>query len=219
MTISTVYTKSLQLPVYVLYQCQSCKKPVAVIGSVNIFASYSDRGTWTKKGLSKREGKTTDFLVARAVDEKTRLKKSVQPVRKEYRRVSCSCPYCGHSSLCVHDKSEEDRIGTRAAWIAAAAVFAALLVYFLASGSLSAGAAVFFSALAGGVVALVAPAFVESYENILMKKVRKTATPMISANKALLLSEAESHPFYKDVDTAVISLLPDVLDPRISKQS
>lgn len=212
MSVYTVYTKTLHVPVYVLYQCQSCKKTVVDKGSYDVSSSYSDEGTWTKKGVAKREQRSDERLLSEATKAMSNFQDNVVPITSGFNRVNCKCPCCYHSSLSKYDKDDIKKMKNRLTWIVAAIVFLALIVLSISGGGLSFGSIILVTFFTTGILSIFGESIIDLYNYCLMKKAYKKFNPMISANKNMLIEKASASVEYKDTDFSNIQDLPDILE-------
>lgn len=212
MSVYQIITKTFHLPVYVLYRCQSCKKAIIVKGAYDLSSTYSTRGAYTKKGLTKREDKADEILFASSIEQAALLQNETRSVTREYQRIQCSCPYCGHPSLSKYDKATMDRIFALPGLIFMAACF--LITFFsVQTGNIWGKLVVSIIAgfFGGGILTSLAQSVLKMYDKYLVNAAAKEAEPMISMNKELLKQAAATSPSYKDVDLSPVMDMPDVL--------
>ena len=214
MSVYTVYTKTLHVPVYVLYQCQACKKLVVDKGSYDVSSSFSDEGTWTKKGVAKREQACDDRLLSEAIEAMSELQDSVVPITSEFHRINCKCPYCHHSSLSKYDKDDIKHMKNRLTLIVAAVVFLALIILSIIGGGLDigVGGVILATIVATGILSIFGEGIIDLYNTFLMLNAYNKINPMISANKKLLKEKASASVAYRDIDFSNIQDSPDILE-------
>lgn len=218
MSVYQIITKTLHLPVYVMYQCQSCKKAIMVKGAYDISSSYSTKGAITNKSLTKREDRADELLFASSTELASLLQNEIRSVTSEYRRIQCSCPYCGHPSLSKYDKATIDRIFALPTIILMVACF--LISFFTAKADSIWGTlvvAIIAGFFGGRILASLAQSVLKMYDKYLVYATAKKAEPMISMNKELLKQVAAASPYYKDVDLSYVIDMPDILIVHPSK--
>ena len=209
MSVYTVYTKTLHVPTYVLYQCQSCKKTVVDKGSFDISASYSDEGTWTRKGVMKRELRANDRLLSEATKALSELQDTVVIIERDFRRINCQCPYCYHASLSKYDNDTIKQIKKRLALIIFASI---MLIIFILSTIMDSASTIIAMLVMIGILSVFGSSIFGLYDNYQIRNAYKENNPMISANKKLLIEKANASPIYRDVDFSIIQDMPDILD-------
>ncbi len=210
MSVYHVYTKKAHVPVFVLYRCQKCKKVVAVWGTFDFSASYTDRGAWSAKRVREREEDATMELTASANGMQSFLRKDVMQVIEDYRRIQCKCPHCGHLSL--GKLGNIDLLKTRFArvMLAAAILFAAFMGIQSKSINTFLGG-LLFGVPAGGLLTLLFGSIMEKINARQMKSVIRETIPLISANKKVLMNEADKSREYQGADFSAIQDQPDIL--------
>lgn len=216
MSVYTVYTRTVHIPSYVLFKCPKCGNAVVCKGSYDVASSYSNQGTWTKRGVEKRKAKSDDYLLSQISEESEKLKASVIPVGNDYRRVHCTCPCCGHSSLSKF--ADKKKVKDRLFWITLLSVLLLLTVVQVVSNSFHLGATLLGTVVIAGIASIFGEGILDIVENTLAKSSYKDATPMLSANRRLLKEKAASMPVYHNVDFTPVMEMPVILDIKNSDQ-
>ena len=90
MGVYHVYTKMAMVPTYVLYRCQKCHHLIAARGSYGFSSSYTDRGTWTQKGVQRRADAATAELETVAGSMQNSLRKHAMVIYDEdFPNIQC----------------------------------------------------------------------------------------------------------------------------------
>ena len=212
MNVYHVYTKTVHIPTYLVYNCQKCKVPVAVLGYYDISDSYTDGDTLTRKGVAKREAQMNEKLEDEKNQRTAYLRHYVTPMHSDYYHIKCQCPRCGHPSLGkIGNKSKLlNMITMIALGVIGASILIGAIIQKEFSMILILGGIV-FTLIGAGLVTIVAEAVINLIEKIQMKKICSQAAPLICSNREMLMQEAKKRPAFKDTDFSTIMSTPNVV--------
>ena len=212
MSVYHVYTKTAHIPTYLVYNCQKCNVPVAVLGYYDVSGSYSDRGTWTRKGVAKREAQMNEKLEDEKNQQTANLRRVVTPIHSDYNHIKCQCPRCGHPSLGkIGDKSKlSNMIMKIVLGVIGASILIGAIIQKEFSMSVILGG-IIFTLIGAGLVTIVAEAVIDLIEKIQMKKICSQAAPLMCSNREMLMQEAKKRPAFKDTDFSTIMRTPNVV--------
>ena len=214
MSVYHVYTKSAQIPIFVLYECPKCKSIVTTTGVYDVSVSYSDRGA-TRKRFGKRQAAAIDQLVNERNAQSDLLRREATPVHHDYQKVKCKCPKCGHASLSKITNQQ------KLAFYLSIAIVAIFWIVYLIKGTTQQSIRFEVGALIGGIfLSLVAVGLISMFLEWVLNQIIKAqvaalcrkATPMICSNRDILMEEAKRMPAYKDADFSNIMNFPVFLD-------
>ena len=212
MNVYHVYTKTVHIPTYLVYNCQKCKVPVAVLGYYDISDSYTDGDTLTRKGVAKREAQMNEKLEDEKNQRTAYLRHYVTPMHSDYYHIKCQCPRCGHPSLGkIGNKSKLlNMITMIALGVIGASILIGAIIQKEFSMILILGGIV-FTLIGAGLVTIVAEAVINLIEKIQKKKICSQAAPLICSNREMLMQEAKKRPAFKDTDFSTIMSTPNVV--------
>ncbi len=211
MSVYHVYTKTAHIPTYLVYKCQKCQTPVAVLGYYDVSDSYTDRGTFTRKGVAKRESASAEKLKDMATQQTEYLRRSASQVYDDYGHIQCQCPKCGNPSL--GKLGNKAKISRMIMLIAAIALMAFVVISMLASKfdiSILLGG-VIFTLVGAGIIGGIADAVLNAVEKAQMKKISEEAAPLMCSNREILMKAAKKQPAFQDTDFSTIMNTPEIL--------
>ena len=211
MGVYHVYTKMAMVPTYVLYRCQKCHHLIAARGSYGFSSSYTDRGTWTQKGVQRRADAATAELETVAGSMQNSLRKHAMVIYDEdFPNIQCTCPKCGHVSLGkLGDIGKINRciaLGLLAVVVIVAVVFGNKLSDFHSVVGL-----LLVGLVAAGLIRLVCGSVLRMIDKRQRAGILRETAPLISASKECLMNEARKNPTYRDADYSAIEKQPDIL--------
>lgn len=212
MSVYHIYTKTAHIPTYLVYKCQKCKTPVAVLGYYDVSDSYSDRGTWTRKGVAKRESASNERLEDLKNQQMEYLRRDVTQIYSDYGHIKCQCPKCGNLSLGkLGNKAQISRIIMLIALVAilAYAVISAFNGQSFDFSTLLGG--VLFSFIGAGLISRIADIILNAVEKAQMEKINQEAAPLMCSNRDMLMKVAKQQPAFQNIDFSTIMNTPDVL--------
>ena len=221
MGVYQIYTNTVHIPTFILYKCQKCNTIVSTVGTYDISASYSNKGT--KKQVNKRTTEHYEMLT-KAVNEKTQqLRNDVQEIGEDYPQIQCKCPKCGNESLCKISASANEKISLKIAIVITLVVTVfSLADIFMRPGGIgqkSFGDIIFgvftmalFLVFGIGLVST----FVKFIINMIMKsqtmRLFTTVPPLASSDRNKLIQASRERDVYKNVDFSEIMKYPAILE-------
>lgn len=214
MSVYRVYTNTAKIPVYVLYKCPHCGKTVVAVGRFGVSESYSDRGTWTKKGVQKRADAAHERLNDSASRQAENFSRRVYQGKMYYSQTDVVCPACSYRSFTPENAGKMGKTAkTLQIAVPAAIVLLMLITYLIGKDRIPTISSIFPAYL---IVAVIAYFVIGAIgKRTAFRKAQNAyfdqCLPLICADRGLLRSESEKDPRYQDADFSYVEKYPKVL--------
>lgn len=212
MSVYHIYTKTAHIPTYLVYICQKCKTPVATLGYYDVSDSYSDRGTWTRKGVAKREAASNERLEDMKNRQAEYLRRDVTSIYSDFDHIKCQCPRCGCLSL--GKLGNKKKISRMIMLIALVAILAIAVISSLSGNSFNASTllgGIIFSLIGAGIIGAIADAILNAVEKAQMQKTSEEEAPLMCSRRDLLINAAKKRQAFQNTDFSTIMNTPNQL--------